>query len=392
MTRAVQPMPAEPFAVRSEERPAVEVTLLPTLPIHAGASMSLYTSDLLRALESVPGVTARVHWPSFGSAPPKGRFQSRWVRYVEYVRLCRRLPGNLFHITDHSNAQLLLALPGAKTAVTCHDLYPVAVARGHLKFATAEGRLKMTPTALRLGLLRKAAAIIAISKHTLEECIHCLGIRKDRLFLAHYGISGLFYSRAKNSPAELRRRLGIQPGQIAILHVGSNDARKNLRTVFRVVAALRENDRKEVCLVKVGSKFGPREKGVIQELGLREAVRELGPLPAEETVQAYQASDVLLYPSFHEGFCRPVAEAMASGTPVVASNQGAIPEVAQDTQLLFDPEDVERMAKAIVQIAASSDLRQEMVQRGQLAARNFTWEAHGAAVAEAYRVVASRWV
>lgn len=87
-----------------------------------------------------------------------------------------------------------------------------------------------------------------------------------------------------------------------------------------------------------------------------------------------------------------MGEAMASGTPVVASNRGAIPEVAQGTQLLFDPEDVERMAKVIIQIVGSADLHEEMVQRGKLAAQRFTWDAHGAVMAEAYHAVAGRRV
>jgi glycosyltransferase involved in cell wall biosynthesis len=83
---------------------------------------------------------------------------------------------------------------------------------------------------------------------------------------------------------------------------------------------------------------------------------------------------------------------MASGTPVVASNRGAIPEVVQHPGALFDPEDVEGMAKRICQIAESADLRDELVQGGKLAVQKFTWEAHGADVDEAYRAVSSRWV
>jgi len=392
MTSAVQSLPVRSSALLGNGRRGVEVALLPTLPIHAGASMSLYTSDLLRALEGTSGVMARVHWPPFGFASAAGRFESRWVRYVDYVRFCRKVPGDVFHITDHGNAQLLVALPGAKTVVTCHDLYPVAVASGRVRFAGVEGRLKMTPTVLRLCLMRKAAAILAISEHTLGECLQYFGIPKNRLFLAYYGIADVFRSGNNEAPVTFRHRYRIPPEHIAVLHVGSNDPRKNVETVFRVVAALRENYGKNASLVKVGSGFGPREVNAIQRWGLEEFVHDLGPLTAEQTAQVCRACDVLLYPSFHEGFCRPVAEAMASGLPVVASNRGAIPEVAQDTQRLFHPQDVVGMASAIHEIAESTDLREELAQRGKLAARKFTWEAHGAAVAEAYQAVTGRWV
>ncbi len=82
---------------------------------------------------------------------------------------------------------------------------------------------------------------------------------------------------------------------------------------------------------------------------------------------------------------------MASGTPVVASDRGAIPEVAPAGGWLFAPEDAEGMVRRIIEILRSRALRQEMAGLGREAARKFTWQAHGAAVAEAYRRVAVCW-
>lgn len=356
-------------------------------------SMSHYTTELIQGLHGIPDVLARVEWPPFGAEPSAGWLRSHWVRYIEYVRWCGRLSGDLFHIADHSNAQLLLTLPGSRTVVTCHDLYPVAVALGRVRFAGSQGRAVMAPSGLRISLLRKAAAIVAISQHTLAECRDYLGIRKDRLFVGYHGVAARFRSSNGTSALEsFKARHGIQPGWLHILHVGSNDPRKNLGTVFRVVAALRARQKENVCLIKVGSAFGPRDTQAIHTLGLQQAVRHLGELSDEEIAHVYRACDVLLYPSFHEGMGRPVAEAMASGTPVVASNRGAIPEVVQHPNSLFDPEDVRGMAEQILQIMESNDLREELVQHGKLAAQKFTWEAHAQAVAEAYRAVVQRWV
>jgi len=385
---------AQPKPIASSPRAdQVRISLLPTLPVHAGISMTLYTLDLFAGLQRNPGVAAEVRWPGFGAASAAGKFESRWMRYVKYARWCRTLPGNLYHITDHSNAQLLLTLPGERTVVTCHDLYPVGIALGRIRFPGAESRLSMTPTALRLALLRRAAAVVAISQHTLQSCREYLGIRASRLFLAYYGVSEMFYANGLRSTREqFRRQTNIQPGQLAILHVGSNDPRKNLGTVFEVVAALRERHNQDACLLKVGPQFGPRELDQIHRLHLAEAVRELGPLSSEETARAYAGCDALLYPSYDEGFCRPVAEAMAAGVPVVAARCGAIPEVAKDSALLFEPGDAESMVRGILQIAASRDLRAELIERGKTAARKFTWDAHAAAVAEAYHAVWRRWV
>jgi glycosyltransferase involved in cell wall biosynthesis len=251
----------------------------------------------------------------------------------------------------------------------------------------------MAPTALRVALLRRAAAVVAISQHTLQACREYLGIHPSRAFLAYYGVSELFCTRGDCSAREqFRLQANIQPDQFAILHVGSNDPRKNLRTVFGVVAALREQHNVKACLVKVGPHFGPRELDRIHRLRFTQAVRQLGPLSAADTAQAYAGCDLLLYPSYDEGFCRPVVEAMAAGVPVVAARCGAIPEVAKDSSLLFEPGDAEDMARAIVRLLKSRELRAELVGRGKQAARKFTWEAHAAAVAEAYHAAWRRWV
>jgi len=386
---AARPKPIDPCP-RADQ---VRVSLLPTLPVHAGTSMTLYTLDLVACLQRIQEVAAEVRWPNFGAASAAGKFESRWVRYVRYTQWCRTLPGDLYHITDHSNAQLLLTLPGERVVVTCHDLYPVGIALGRIRFPGAEGRLSMTPTALRLALLHRAAAVVAISQHTLQACREYLGLHPSRVFLGYYGVSELFYANGDRSAGEqFRRQANIQPGQFAILHVGSNDPRKNLGTVFEVVAGLREQHNQEVCLIKVGPQFGPRELEWIRKLRLTEAIRELGPLTSQETARAYAGCDLLLYPSYDEGFCRPVAEAMAAGVPVVAARCGAIPEVAKDSALLFEPGDAEGITRGILRIAESRDLRAELVERGKAAARKFTWEAHAAVVAEAYHAVWRRWV
>src|SRR5947209_12492942 len=166
----------------------------------------------------------------------------------------------------------------------------------------------MAASALRVSLLRKAAAIVAISQHTLAKCRDYLVMNRYRLCAAYHRVAArLLSNNGARAVESFKAHHRIQPGWLHILHVGSNDPRKNLGTVFRVVAALKQRHKKDVCLVKVGSAFGPRETQAIQTMGLQEAVRHLGELSDEEIAHVYRACDVLLYPSFHEGMGRPVA-------------------------------------------------------------------------------------
>jgi len=368
-----------------------EVALLPNLSFQAGMSMRLYGSELLVSLKGIPGVRPTLLSPPFESQPGVGGLQRRWIQYVSYPAWAKRQQADLYHIVDHANAQLMLRVPGLRTVVTCHDLYPLAVALGHLRFPGAPSRSAMVPTSLRLTLLRKAAVVMTDSKYTLDECRRYLRVPASRLQVAYHGVSSAFRVAASaGAVSALRARLGVRPGDLVVLHVGSNDVRKNLSTAFHAVARIRERVRGPVVLLKVGSRFGPAELSVIRALDLQRSVLELGEVSEEELSGAYRVATVLLYPSFHEGFGRPVAEAMAAGLPVVASTGGSIPEITGGAAALYDPLDVQGMSARIVELLASPALRAEMAQAGQAASRRFTWSAHGRTVAGVYAALLSR--
>ncbi len=144
-------------------------------------------------------------------------------------------------------------------------------------------------------------------------------------------------------------------------------------------------------LLKVGGPLGDTELDVLRRAGVHGLVRQVSHVSTEELARIYRAATVLLYPSFYEGFGRPVLEAMASGLPVVASTAGAIPEVAGGAAALFDPGDVEGMATRVAEISDEPRLRQRMSAAGMAASGRFTGPAHGSwAVADAYRQAASR--
>ncbi|MGB6198955.1 MAG: glycosyltransferase family 1 protein [Candidatus Acidiferrales bacterium] len=371
----------------------LEVAVLPVLASQAGMSMRLYVNELFGGLAATPGIDVRVAWPPFAERPARGRLAQRWMRNVLYVRWARSLKAELFHVSDHSNAQLLSGLLPHRTVITCHDLYPAAIFRGRLRFPGAPSRASMLPTTLRLRALRRAAALVVISEHTRAECREYFGVSPRRMFLGYHGIDERFRSAPpRETIAGFRARHCFDPEAINLLHVGSNDARKNLPGVFRVLAALRHRTGRAVRLLKAGDSFGLAEQRALAGLGLADRVSVFAGISADDLALLYRASDVLLYPSYHEGFCRPVAEAMASGLPVVASDRGAIPEVVQQTAPLYAPDDVDAMVREIITLRESRDLRAERAELGQFAARKFTWRAHAEAVAQAYRSVVPRWI
>jgi len=103
----------------------------------------------------------------------------------------------------------------------------------------------------------------------------------------------------------------------------------------------------------------------------------------------YSLADLLAYPSLYEGFGIPVLEAMACGTPVVAGNNSSLPEAAGPAALLVDAQDVDGLADALMRALGDTTLRRQMIERGYVQARRFTWQRSASDLLEAYRAAAA---
>jgi len=118
-------------------------------------------------------------------------------------------------------------------------------------------------------------------------------------------------------------------------------------------------------------------------------VRFVGYAGMPDLPALYQLAHAVLFPSLDEGFGLPLLEAFAAGTPVVASNAGAIPEVAGDAALLSAPEDPEALADNLLRLLTDSQVRERQVAAGRARAALYTWSASAAAHREVYEAVIS---
>jgi glycosyltransferase involved in cell wall biosynthesis len=112
---------------------------------------------------------------------------------------------------------------------------------------------------------------------------------------------------------------------------------------------------------------------------------------SEQRLQAlYRGAAALVYPSLYEGFGLPVLEAMASGTPVIASRAASMPEVIGDAGILLDPLDVQAWTDAIIKVVNDEHLREGMRHAGRARASTFTWERTARATLAVYQRVVRR--
>ena len=212
--------------------------------------------------------------------------------------------------------------------------------------------------------LRNAARtcdlIFAISEFTASDTADLLDFPRERIRVAYPGVDERFI------PEGERADLGAP----YVLSVSTLEPRKNLATLVEAFALLRTR-RPELKLVVAGADVHWAES----PLG-GEGVRGLGFVPDEKLPALYRGASVVAYPSLFEGFGMPVVEAMASGTPVVASAHRSLDEACGDAALRADPRRPEELAQSIL---LALEQRDTLVPRGLAHARRFTWRACGEA-------------
>jgi alpha-1,3-rhamnosyl/mannosyltransferase len=227
---------------------------------------------------------------------------------------------------------------------------------------------------------READQIVTISESTTRELEGFLGVQRKRMTVIPCGIDHhLFYPQDSARVAEVRARYHL-PEEF-YLYIGTPNAvpgsKKNLHLIVETYARAREGERGFLPVVLAGGeRAGHRSEPVHVPLGgpaCPHGFLYLGFVPDEDFPALYTAARALIFPSLHEGFGIPPLEAMACGTPVIAANRPAIPEVVGDAALLIDPLQPQSLREALEKVNQDS-VRRELVAKGFDRARLFTWE------------------
>ncbi|MGZ3581754.1 MAG: glycosyltransferase family 4 protein [Ktedonobacterales bacterium] len=236
-----------------------------------------------------------------------------------------------------------------------------------------------------------ADRIIAISQATANDLTERLAIPPEKIAIAYPGLDPRFTPDRDEAALEaLRAKYGIE--RPSILAVSTIEPRKNYERLIAAFAqAMHEPDGPKM-LVIAGRK-GWLYDGVfetVEKLQLGERVKFLDYVSDAELPLLYKAADVLAMPSISEGFGIPVAEAMASGTPVVCSTGGSLPEIAGDAALTVDPYDVDGLAAALVRLTRDAALRDTLVTRGLERVKAFSWDLSARAHLDVYHSLGAR--
>jgi glycosyltransferase involved in cell wall biosynthesis len=206
---------------------------------------------------------------------------------------------------------------------------PILLAVHDATFMTNPEWLGARARAVLRGLVprsaRNARLVLALSETARRDVAQALRLDPGKVRVVSPHADPCF-APADGAADRVRERFGIEG---FVLAVGDLGPRKNLRALG---AAVRELGRDRPALALVG-KPGRDGEGIVRDAG----GRWLGPVDDADLADLYRAAAVTAYPSHYEGFGLPVLEAMACACPVVASDRGAIPEVAGDAAILVEP-------------------------------------------------------
>lgn len=290
----------------------------------------------------------------------------------------RRWKIDVFHSPLHV-APILLS---SRSVVTIHDMTLFSLPAQHIRTK------RLYFSKLMPFIARKADKIIADSECSKRDIMRILKIPETKIKVIYLGVDGVF--RPIKDPRRLvhiRRKYQIVSN--FILYAGVLEPRKNLGRLIKAFHKLRQEKKLECQLVIAGKKGWSYSKvfQLVEDLELGRDVIFTGYVSDDDLVLLYNAAELFVYPSLYEGFGLPPLEAMACGTPVIASNVSSLPEVVSDAGLLVNPYDERGIGNAIYEALTNEGLRKEMGEKGLRRARLFLWEKTARETLQVYQEV-----
>lgn len=374
----------------------MHITIDYTPAVRQAAGIGRYTRELTAALAKLDRHNEYTLFCA-GESPPLGDWPenfrvrtsnvpARWLT-AGWHRLglplaAETLVGtcDLFHSPDFT-------LPPLKTArgvVTVHDLsflrFPEHADPGLRAFLA-----KAVPRSAA-----RANRVLADSESTKADLVGLLGIDPGKISVVPAGVDARFRPVRDTMKLEQVCQRYRLP-EWFILFVGTLEPRKNLPRLITAYAQMRRHTGLPHQLVIAG-KPGWLYQEIYEQVtkeGLSENVHFIGFVADDDLPALYTLADLLAFPSLYEGFGLPPLEAMACGTPVVASNRSSLPEAVGSAGLLVDPENIDALADALARVLGDAPLRVRLADLGRAQAARFTWQAAAERLLEAYRLAAS---
>ncbi|MCR5587872.1 MAG: glycosyltransferase family 4 protein [Lachnospiraceae bacterium] len=269
---------------------------------------------------------------------------------------------------------------------TYYDPYLLKFAKGKVVFTVYDMIQELFPEIVvpvvdrtiprKKKLLHKCDHIIAISESTKRDILKLYpDIPEDKISVIYIG-SSFKYTDAVPTDITFPERY--------ILFVGRREAYKNFENFFRAVKPILKKDKSLHLVCVGGGAFNESEQKKLA--GVEDQVMQLN-ANDEVLAYAYSHAECFVFPSKYEGFGIPTLEAFTCNCPVVLSNTSSMPEVGGDAAVYFDPENVAEMNHQINKVLNDEELRKEMIEKGKVQLKKFSWKKITKQIVDCYEKV-----
>lgn len=282
------------------------------------------------------------------------RFRVCW-RMFGVTKAIRKSDIDVFHGLSHV-LPLGFKRLGIPSVVTIHDLIFLRFPEFYRRI---DRRLYRWQT---LRSCRKATKILAISHQTKRDIVDFLDIDPGKIVVIHQSCDQRFYDKVDDATkAAIRLKFNL-PDKF-ILSVGTIEERKNQLNILKGVVS----EKLSIPVVILGKPTAYKKKldDFILESNIRKQMIFLHNADTYDLQAIYQMAEIMIYPSFFEGFGLPVLEAQASGCPVITSNVSSMPEAGGEGAFYIHPENSSEIGKAISSMLSNEEERQKWIKKGE---------------------------
>lgn len=269
----------------------------------------------------------------------------------------------LFHPVDalFIPASALPIIHPKKSVVTIHDLawkyFPETFTWFNRNFLEWSTRFAV----------RSASEVIAVSNATKKDLVKEYGIDEKKVAVIHHGFELSDKWQVTSDKLELPQKY--------ILFISTLQPRKNLIGLISAFRALKhELPELPHLLVVVGYRGWKYEKILRAIEDNKDMVKYIDRATEDEKAAILRGANLLVQPSFYEGFGMQILEAFAAGVPVATSNISSMPEVAEDAAIYFDPKDINQIKNAIKNVLLDRSLHDQLIEKGKKRLQLFSWE------------------
>jgi glycosyltransferase involved in cell wall biosynthesis len=235
-------------------------------------------------------------------------------------------------------------------------------------------------------VVKNSRRLITVSNFEKENITNFFKLKSGAIQAIHNGVNQTFTMKIDiNHVTKVKTKYKLPDDYI--LHIANKDPRKNTKGVLIAFNEFIKTSTIRYKLLLLGCKDADLKIMLkdIGAVGLREHIILTGYVLDEDLPVIYYLSQLFLFPSLREGFGIPIIEAMSCGVPVITSNTSSMPEVAGDAAHIIDPNKTEDICNGMIKIISDDNYRNELIQRGLIQSKQFSWNSMAFQVLEQYK-------